>query len=131
MQIQLISISLTRLNLRGNRLTRINRDIFINLVQLRLLDLSDNPLTLYRAEAEGLRHLTAQIKVLLPNVNQVYNKTNVSFRINQYVFPDFFFFSLQMDRDPVSLTTRLLLITEATSSSSPSMSITPLESRTK
>lgn len=60
--------SLTRLDLRGNRLSYVSRDVFSSLVRLRFLDLSDNPLVISRADAERLRHLTAVVKVIITTV---------------------------------------------------------------
>ena len=63
--------SLTRLDLRGNRLSHVSRDVFGGLVRLRFLDLSDNPLVIPRADAERLRHLTAVVKVIITSTTDV------------------------------------------------------------
>ena len=60
--------SLTRLDLRSNRLSHVSSDVFGSLVRLRFLDLSDNPLVIPGADAERLRHLTAVVKVIIATV---------------------------------------------------------------
>ncbi len=60
--------SLTRLDLRSNRLSHVSSDVFGSLVRLRFLDLSDNPLVILGADAERLRHLTAVVKVIIATV---------------------------------------------------------------
>ncbi|KAK4008966.1 hypothetical protein OUZ56_014085 [Daphnia magna] len=60
--------SLTRLDLRSNRLSHVSAEVFGSLVRLRFLDLSDNPLVIPGADAERLRHLTAVVKVIIAAV---------------------------------------------------------------
>ena len=63
--------SLTRLDLRSNRLRHVSRDVFAGLVRLRMLDLSDNPLVLVRAEIDSLRHLNAVVRLIISPNQQV------------------------------------------------------------